>query len=86
MKELKKTSNQNLIEVTKSNGEREPFSINKVYNSALRAGASFSLAKEISLEIESEVYDGIKTSEIFKKVKNKLKEKDIIINKNVILS
>ena len=77
MKELKKTSNQNLIEVTKSNGEREPFSINKVYNSALRAGASFSLAKEISLEVENEAYDGIKTSEIFKKVKNKLKEKDI---------
>lgn len=77
MKKSKKTSNQNLIEVIKSNGEREPFSINKVYNSALKAGASFSLAKEISLEIENEVYNGIKTLEIFKKVKNKLKEKDV---------
>lgn len=77
MKELKKISNQNLIEVIKFNKEREPFSPNKVYNSALRAGASFSLAKEISLEIENEVYDGIETIEIFKKVKEKLREKDI---------
>ena len=51
MKELKKTSNQNLIEVTKANGEREPFSINKVYNSALRAGASFSSKKILGLDI-----------------------------------
>ncbi|MFA5228453.1 MAG: hypothetical protein WC446_01705 [Candidatus Paceibacterota bacterium] len=77
MKESKKTSNQNLIEVLKFNKEREPFSSNKVYNSALRAGASFSLAKEISLEIEKEVYDGIKTADIFRKVKERLKEKDI---------
>ncbi|KUK49818.1 MAG: ATP-cone domain protein [Parcubacteria bacterium 33_209] len=77
MKELKKTSSQNLIEVVKFNKEREPFSNSKVYNSALRAGASFSLAKQISLEVENEIYDGIKTAEIFKKVKEKLKEKDI---------
>ncbi|MDD2274300.1 MAG: hypothetical protein PHI91_00215 [Candidatus Pacebacteria bacterium] len=77
MKESKKISNQNLIEVIKLNKEREPFSSNKVYNSALRAGASFSLAKEISLEVENEVYNGIKTSEIFKKVKGRLKDKDI---------
>lgn len=77
MKELKKISNQNLIEVIKFNKEREPFSSNKVYNSALRAGASFSLAKEISLDIEKEVYNGIKTAEIFKKVKDRLREKDI---------
>jgi len=77
MKELKKTSSQNLIEVIKFNKEREPFSNSKVYNSALRAGASFSLAKQISLEIEKEIYDGIQTAEIFKKVKEKLREKDI---------
>jgi hypothetical protein len=77
MKELKKTSSQNLIEVIKFNKEREPFSNSKVYNSALRAGASFSLAKQISLEIENEIYDGIQTAEIFKKVKDKLREKDI---------
>lgn len=77
MKELKKISNQNLIEVIKFNKEREPFSANKIYNSALRAGASFSLAKEISLDIEKEIYNGIKTAEIFKKVKDRLREKDI---------
>ena len=76
MKILKKTLDQNLNNVVKNNGETEPFLINKVYNSALRAGASFSLAKEISLEVEKEVYPGIKTFEIFKKVKEKLKNKD----------
>ncbi|MFA5754743.1 MAG: hypothetical protein WC909_00035 [Candidatus Paceibacterota bacterium] len=79
MKTLKKTSNQNSnkIDVIKFNGERQSFSANKVYNSALRAGASFSLAKEISLEVEKEAYDGIKTLEIFKKIKERLRSKDI---------
>jgi hypothetical protein len=75
----KKKSNQNLnnkIEVIKYNGEKEPFSINKVYNSALRAGASFSLAKQISIKIENEIYPNIKTSEIFEKVKKELRNQN----------
>lgn len=77
---LKKKLNQNLnnkIEVIKYNGEKEPFSINKVYNSALKAGASFSLAKQISLDIEKDIYPDIRTSEIFKRVKEELKNQDI---------
>ncbi|MDD3386353.1 MAG: hypothetical protein PHX92_00200 [Candidatus Pacebacteria bacterium] len=82
MKILKKTLNQDLnkINVIKLNGDKQLFSANKVYNSALRAGASFSLAKEISLEIEKEIYDGIKTSDIFKKIKEKLRSRDIQIS------
>jgi len=65
------------IKVVKFNGLSEPFSVKKVYNSALRAGAPNSLAKNISREIEKEVYQGITTQEIFKKVKNKLKRENL---------
>lgn len=64
------------FQVVKINGEKETFSPKKVYYSALRAGASDSLAKNISKEIEKEVFDGIKTTDIFKKVKQKLKKED----------
>lgn len=64
------------IKVVKFNGLREPFSVKKVYNSALRAGAPNSLAKAISREIEKEVYQGITTGEIFKKVKDRLRREN----------
>lgn len=57
-------------------GEREPFSLAKVYWSAKRAGASKELAQKISQIIQKEVYPGIKTSEIFNKVKNLLRKED----------
>ena len=66
-----------LIKVTKYNGESEPFSVKKVYNSAMRAGASSSLAKKISKEVEKEAYQDIPTAEIFKKVKGLLKEENL---------
>lgn len=66
-----------LIKVIKYNGEREPFSVKKVYNSAMRAGASSSLAREISQKVEKEAYQGIATAEIFKKVKDRLKEENL---------
>jgi hypothetical protein len=62
--------------VIKLNGDTENFSVKKVYNSALRAGAPALLARNISNEISHEVYDGIKTSEIFKKVKDRLKKEN----------
>lgn len=65
-----------LIKVVKFNGEKEPFSVNKVYSSAMRAGASSSLARRISGEIEKEVYQDITTGEIFKKVKDRLKKEN----------
>ncbi|MBU4023163.1 restriction endonuclease [Patescibacteria group bacterium] len=57
-------------------GEKEPFSSVKVFQSAKRAGASSALAKEISKKIETLVYDGMETKEIFLKVKKFLRDKD----------
>ncbi len=61
--------------VIKFNGEKEPFSIKKVYRSAKRVGASEELAKKIARIIKKEAYSGIKTSEIFKRVKRLLQQK-----------
>lgn len=66
-----------LIKVVKFNGLSEPFSVKKVYNSAMRAGAPKALARNISREIEKEVYQGITTGEIFRKVKDKLKKENL---------
>jgi len=61
--------------VLKANGEKERFSAEKIYRSARRVGASNSLAKAITKEIEREAYSGIKTSEIFRKVRRSLKKR-----------
>lgn len=61
--------------VINSRGEKEPFSYEKVKNSAEKAGASSFLAKEIAEIIESKVYPGIKTSEIYREIKKLLKRK-----------
>lgn len=65
-----------LIKVIKLNGDKEQFSVKKVYNSAMRAGASDHLAKKISKQIEKEAYPNIKTSEIFDSIKNELKKEN----------
>ena len=61
--------------IINSNGEREPFSAEKVYRSAKRVGASKELAKKITKTIEKEVYPGITTLKIFKRVKKILQQK-----------
>jgi len=60
--------------ITNSNGEREPFSAEKVYRSAKRVGASRELAEKITKTIEKEIYPGITTLEIFKRVKKLLRQ------------
>jgi hypothetical protein len=65
------------IEVIKFNGEREPFSFRKVYNSARRAGASEKLAEKIAKEIEKDAYSGIRTSEIFRKIESILLKENL---------
>jgi len=62
--------------VINSRGEKEPFSFNKVYKSARRAGASSDLAFKIAKEIEKEVYPGIKTRKIFRRVLQLLARED----------
>jgi hypothetical protein len=49
-------------------GEKEPFSFQKVYQSARNVGASKKLAFKIAKEIEKEAFDGISTSQIFDRV------------------
>jgi hypothetical protein len=49
-------------------GEKEPFSFQKVYQSARNVGASKEVALKIAKEIEKEVFDGISTSRIFNRV------------------
>lgn len=60
--------------IINSNGERKPFSPKKVYRSARRAGASKELAQKIAKTIGKEVYPGITTLEIFKRVKKLLQQ------------
>jgi len=62
--------------VINSGGEGEPFSFKKVYQSAKRVGASESLARRIAENVAKTVYPGIKTSEIFNKVKSLLLKED----------
>ncbi|MBU3964249.1 hypothetical protein KJ562_00730 [Patescibacteria group bacterium] len=57
-------------------GEKEPFSLAKVFRSAQQSGASKDLAQKIAIEIERNIYSGIKTSEIFKQVNQLLKKED----------
>lgn len=55
-------------------GEKEPFSREKVYQSARRAGASLEMARRIANDIEKGIYSGITTAEIFKRVQDMLQE------------
>lgn len=57
-------------------GEKELFSLGKVFRSAKRAGASDQEAKKIAAVIEQEAYSGMKTTEIFQKVREMLEKKD----------
>jgi len=56
-------------------GEKEPFSFRKVFQSARNVGASRKLAFEIGKKIEKEIFPGISTSQIFKRVFQLLLEK-----------
>jgi hypothetical protein len=64
------------IYVLNLKGEKEPFSSQKVYQSAKKAGASYKVAKKIAGKIKDIVYPGIETREIYKKVKELLKKEN----------
>lgn len=59
----------NSVQVVNLRGEKEPFSLKKVYRSARRAGADHQTAKKISQAIGDQVYSGMPTTEIYQKVK-----------------
>lgn len=64
------------IYVINARGEKEIFSKEKVYKSALRAGASKDLAKEVAGIVEGKIYPDIKTFEIYQNVRSLLKQKE----------
>lgn len=57
-------------------GEKEPFSFNKVYWSARRAGAPPKLSHKAAEIVQKQFYPGIKTSEIFSKIRNILSQNE----------
>ena len=63
--------------VIKYRGERKPFSLMKVYRGARKVGASRELAQEISRIIQREAYPGIKTLEIFERIKELLNRQSL---------
>ena len=62
--------------IINSRGEKEAFSLRKVYRSARRVGADIKSAKRIAEIIKQEVVPGTKTIDIFKRVRQLLGEKD----------
>ena len=58
--------------IINSRGEKEPFSYEKVLNSARRVGASTELAERIAETLSQEVYSGMETSVIFKRIRQLL--------------
>ncbi|NPA38562.1 MAG: hypothetical protein GXN99_02080 [Candidatus Nanohaloarchaeota archaeon] len=63
-----------VIKVVKNDGSVDYFDKSKIMQSCMRAGATYELAEKIASEVENEIYDGITTKEIMKKVKEKLRK------------
>jgi hypothetical protein len=57
---------QKVFTIVKANGQTEPFYREKLLNSLIRAGAQKSVAEEMVTHIESELKDGMSTSQIYK--------------------
>jgi hypothetical protein len=64
----------NNILITNAQGEKEPFSYEKVYRSAKRVGASDFQAHEIAATVQKNVFPGMKTWEIFGQVRELLEK------------
>lgn len=62
------------ILITKSDGTAEPFDSSKLVRSLSHAGATASVAKTISRDIERELWSGISTQEIYARAFSRLKE------------
>lgn len=63
--------------VLNAEGEKEPFSSLKVYRSAARAGASKDLARNVANSVQKEIYPGIQTFDIEKKVQKSLSRENL---------
>lgn len=63
--------------VINTRGKEEPFSREKIYRSARRAGASRDLARKITETIRRGIRPGKKTSDIFKEIKKLLSRENL---------
>ena len=66
--------NQKTIFIKKNSKESEPFSIQKLEQSLQRSGASKDEIETIISKINSAIYDGISSNEIYKKAFAELKK------------
>lgn len=62
------------IFIAKADGTQEPYNPEKLVSSLMRAGAEQQLARDISRAVESELYAGITTQEIYRHAFAKLRE------------
>lgn len=62
------------ILVEKHSGEKEPFSSEKLHQSLARAGAGQDLIEKVEAGLQPKMYDGITTSEIYRKAFQLLKK------------
>jgi hypothetical protein len=66
----------NEIFITKANGEKEIFDIEKLKNSLRRAGASEPIVEDVSKKVAEVLFDGVSTHEIYQKAFELLREKE----------
>ncbi|HEV8677632.1 MAG TPA: ATP cone domain-containing protein [Candidatus Paceibacterota bacterium] len=62
------------VNITKSDGETEPFDIRKLVHSLLHAGATEIAAEAIARDVEKELWNGISTQEIYARAFKRLRE------------
>ncbi|MFY0601315.1 MAG: restriction endonuclease [Cyclobacteriaceae bacterium] len=66
------------IRIKKHSGELDPFSEDKLRNSLSNAGAKQNVVDEVLAEIKPDLYDGIKSSEVYRSAHRSLKKKEHI--------
>jgi len=70
------------VDVTKANGTKEAFSVDKIITSLMNAGVNFIDASRIASEIRKEVSAGITSAEIRNKVSERLGKLDASLAEN----
>ncbi|MDC6351942.1 ATP cone domain-containing protein [Zeaxanthinibacter sp. PT1] len=66
--------NTEILEIVKSSGDKNPFSLEKLQRSLEKSGAGPGIVNEILHKMKREIYPGMTTAEIHKKVHQLLKE------------
>ncbi len=67
------------IYITKYNGEKELFDIEKLKKSLIGAGAVLKVADKVASDVEAKITDGMTTKEIYKHAFNLLKKQENVL-------